>query len=478
MSRNTSEYTVKFAPYLREYIKSQSEEAITAFYNEIHPLLYRVAYSFVENRADAEDVLQTAFLKIMTSLDQCKGLDEDDNESIKAWCLSIVRNESRMKIRSQKSRKQREIKVSERLCVQEDNENEKWKDKNKDELYKNLNAALMELPEKYRIPIHLKFMEGMEYKEMAVVLTTNVDTLRVQIKRGLEKLSITLRKVGIVSSATMLVETLATPSIRSTSNADRILEHCLKSRHSFILKNTRRKPFYKPLLVWSILAISLFTGYYFGEGVWLKKKGNELHESLNQSSAKQGNLKLHHVWDFKNGDQNGTSLIHGSWFYSKQKEGMQIGANETVVLRLPINPGKKNFVIDIDFSIDFNTTHAFSLLPLLSQNEIVLGHKRISPAYKKILISEGYKAKLYFYDKYVFTETGGGFLYISILDQRPEDYELSIVLKSYLVKRIEINEMEEIAPIILQTIDTLDEANMPYYSSFPMNQFSADKIIK
>ena len=72
MSRNTSEYTVKFAPYLREYIKSQSEEAITAFYNEIHPLLYRVAYSFVENRADAEDVLQTAFLKIMTSLDQCK----------------------------------------------------------------------------------------------------------------------------------------------------------------------------------------------------------------------------------------------------------------------------------------------------------------------------------------------------------------------------------------------------------------------
>jgi len=172
------------------------------------------------------------------------------------------------------------------------------------------------------------------------------------------------------------------------------------------------------------------------------------------------------------------SLIHGSWSYSKQKEGMQIRADEIVVLRLPINSGKKNFVIDLDFSIEFNITHTFSLLPLPSQNEIVLDHKRISPAYKKVLLSEGYKAKLYFYDKYFFTEIGGGFLYISIFDQWPEDYELSIVLKSYLVKRIEINEIEEITPIILQTIDTLDEANMPYYSSYPMNQFSADKIIK
>jgi len=49
----------------------------------------------------------------------------------------------------------------------------------------------------------------------------------------------------------------------------------LENKYSFVLKKARKKSFYKPLLVWSILVISLLTGYYFGEGVWSKEGGYE-----------------------------------------------------------------------------------------------------------------------------------------------------------------------------------------------------------
>lgn len=464
---------VKFAPLLIDYRQNQSEESITIFFKKIHSLLYRVAYSFMENNADAEDVLQISFLKIMTNVDQCKGLDEDDNEAIKAWCLSIVRNVSRMKLRSQKSRHQREVKVSERISSVVIEEKDLLQDGNQKELYKNLNTVLMELPEKYRIPIHLKFIEGMDYKEMAVILTTSAETLRVQTKRGLEKMSLSLKKIGIVVSVLVLSESLGSiPLQAESSNANHILEQCLKKKASTSKPVTKfKKNGYSWALFSTVVLIFVSMGYLLKDT--LKVKNND--KSTNQiTSTNNNDQSLNQTWDFKEGDQNGTKLIKGSWSYVKNSGGMQIQPDKSVVLRLPIKPGERNFVIELDLGIVVGAPQGFSLSSVISREEIVPVFKTISPKFLTINQPTSYKGKVYFYNNYIFSEIGGSFLFISKMEQRSSDYDVSLILKSFLVKKIKVTEMQTIESKLQKSITELDESKMPSYPSYSFDQLSME----
>jgi len=56
--------------------------------------LYRIAMRQLENRADAEDAVQDAFLSAYTHLDQFKG-----QARMSTWLTTIVINSARMKLR-------------------------------------------------------------------------------------------------------------------------------------------------------------------------------------------------------------------------------------------------------------------------------------------------------------------------------------------------------------------------------------------
>ena len=53
---------------------------------------------------------------------------------------------------------------------------------------KELLAGLLALPEKYRIVLHLHYLEGYSVREIAALLERNESTIRSQLLRGREKL--------------------------------------------------------------------------------------------------------------------------------------------------------------------------------------------------------------------------------------------------------------------------------------------------
>ena len=54
--------------------------------------------------------------------------------------------------------------------------------------------AVLALPEKYRIPIHLFFYEGYSIKQIAAVLSMKESTVKTRLNRGKEKLKSMLEK--------------------------------------------------------------------------------------------------------------------------------------------------------------------------------------------------------------------------------------------------------------------------------------------
>ena len=52
-----------------------------------HPKLFRIAYALVENKADAEDILQDAYFKLWNKRDELP-----DIENPEAFCVTLVKN--------------------------------------------------------------------------------------------------------------------------------------------------------------------------------------------------------------------------------------------------------------------------------------------------------------------------------------------------------------------------------------------------
>src|SRR5919197_2244857 len=62
--------------------------------------IFRIAQHITQNREDAEDVVQDAFLKAYENLDQFQG-----NSKFYTWLVRIAVNESLMKLRRRKTSK-------------------------------------------------------------------------------------------------------------------------------------------------------------------------------------------------------------------------------------------------------------------------------------------------------------------------------------------------------------------------------------
>jgi lipopolysaccharide biosynthesis protein len=131
-------------------------------------------------------------------------------------------------------------------------------------------------------------------------------------------------------------------------------------------------------------------------------------------------------------------------------------------------------VIELDLGIVVGAPQGFSLSSVISREEIVPVFKTISPKFLTINQPTSYKGKVYFYNNYIFSEIGGSFLFISKMEQRSSDYDVSLILKSFLVKKIKVTEMQTIESKLQKSITELDESKMPSYPSYSFDQLSME----
>lgn len=150
---------------VREAANRQAERLLDDYGDRI----LRLAYSYLQNREDAEEILQDTlvqFLKTAPTL--------ESREHEKAWLLRVAANLSKNRLKYNALR--RTDQLAEEL-VSEDREDLSF-----------VWEAVKALPLAYREVIHLFYQEGYSTSEIAGLLSQKEATVRSRLARGREKL--------------------------------------------------------------------------------------------------------------------------------------------------------------------------------------------------------------------------------------------------------------------------------------------------
>jgi RNA polymerase sigma-70 factor (ECF subfamily) len=147
--------------------------------------IFRLAMNITQNREDAEDVLQEAFLKAYEHLDQFQG-----NSKFYTWVVRIAVNQALMKLRKRKS--DRAVSLDEQIDTGEDTvvrEIAAWDPDpeerySRDELHSILNTAIDGLEPIYRTVFTLRDVDGLSTEETAEALELTVPAVKSRLLRA------------------------------------------------------------------------------------------------------------------------------------------------------------------------------------------------------------------------------------------------------------------------------------------------------
>ena len=141
--------------------------------------VYRVAHQYCGNKSDAEDVTQNTFLKLLR-LEK----EFEDEEYLRRWLFRVAINEA--KNLNMSFWKKRMVSI-------EESEVEKTYDFSAEQ--SSLYEAVMKLPQKYRVVVHLYYFEEYSIKEIAQILRIKETTVQTQLMRARGKLKEMLKEV-------------------------------------------------------------------------------------------------------------------------------------------------------------------------------------------------------------------------------------------------------------------------------------------
>jgi RNA polymerase sigma-70 factor (ECF subfamily) len=147
--------------------------------------VFRIAQHITQNREDAEDVVQDAFLKAYQKLDQFQG-----NSKFYTWIVRIAVNEALMKLRKRKSDKlvsmDEDVETEEGTITREfadwsPNPEQQY---NQAELNDILSRTIQGLPASFRTVFVLRDVEGLSTEETAEMLGLSVPAVKSRLLRA------------------------------------------------------------------------------------------------------------------------------------------------------------------------------------------------------------------------------------------------------------------------------------------------------
>ncbi|MBE6771715.1 MAG: sigma-70 family RNA polymerase sigma factor [Ruminococcaceae bacterium] len=123
----------------------------------------------LQNREDAQDAVQECFLRYIT-----KAPDFTDFEHEKAWLIRVASNICKDMLRWRKHSSFLSLDEIRNISSSEDNA--------------QILGLLVSLEEKYRIIIHLYYVEGYKTDELSAMLGISSATVRKRLQRGRDML--------------------------------------------------------------------------------------------------------------------------------------------------------------------------------------------------------------------------------------------------------------------------------------------------
>jgi RNA polymerase sigma-70 factor (ECF subfamily) len=138
-------------------------------------------YSSGGDRAVADDVTQQIFLKLFTAIRQFRGESE-----FTTWLYRLVVNACL----DERRRRRRLLPWGETVAMRNPSEKKpQEKQYARLEIAEAVQAAIGELKPKFRLPILLKYIEGLSYEEIATVMGCSKGTVASRLNRGHSQLA-------------------------------------------------------------------------------------------------------------------------------------------------------------------------------------------------------------------------------------------------------------------------------------------------
>ena len=183
-----------------------TESVFLDVFEKFKNTVYSVVFNYVRNAEDAADLQQDVFVKLLGS-----DVEYESEEHIKAWLIRVSINLCKNHLRSQSHLS--DAPLSEEIPAEGfrpaamfDVDPAKVGTEIDGipvlpmsglETYlaaHKVDIAVLALPEKYRIPLHLFYYEEYSVRQIATAMELPEATVKIRLKRGREKLGKSLRK--------------------------------------------------------------------------------------------------------------------------------------------------------------------------------------------------------------------------------------------------------------------------------------------
>ena len=152
------------------------EQAFRQAVEDHRDVVFRIALTYLRDCADADDVAQDVFLKLLKSDTQFESW-----EHLRRWLIRVTINECKSLFRKPWRRVEDIENLADSLSTAQ-------------EETKVVLSDVMRLPERFRVPIVLYYYLGFSTSEIAELLHVPAATVRTRLARGRSKLKFILEE--------------------------------------------------------------------------------------------------------------------------------------------------------------------------------------------------------------------------------------------------------------------------------------------
>jgi RNA polymerase sigma-70 factor (ECF subfamily) len=151
------------------------------------PRIQQLAFRYLKNWEDAEEVSQDVLMKVFRKIDAFRG-----DAALSSWIYRITFNTAMSRLRTARFSRPAEVQTPEITTESSDHmmpEPADWASLADDqvmraEMRKRLIEALTHLPTVYRVPVLLRDIQGLSTEEASAVLRVKPQTLKSRLHRG------------------------------------------------------------------------------------------------------------------------------------------------------------------------------------------------------------------------------------------------------------------------------------------------------
>jgi RNA polymerase sigma-70 factor (ECF subfamily) len=171
-------------------LKAKDETALDDLIDAYGPKVYQLAFRYLHNKEDAEEVAQDVLYKVYRKVDAFRG-----DAALSSWIYRITFNAAMSRLRTakyQRAQTEESALISSEgdlIATANSREVADWSNMPDEQVFRSqlrrrVYNAILALPAIYRAPVMLRDIQGMSTEEASAMLRVKDQTLKSRLHRG------------------------------------------------------------------------------------------------------------------------------------------------------------------------------------------------------------------------------------------------------------------------------------------------------